>query len=309
MRPTLFLRVLLLMCGVATAATGLALLFQQRALALDLERLARSRLEAAAHAADRLVEAHLRALGERYKAISGTPQLRALLELRDAPTLAHYAETLRDQQRAARVVFLDAQGQEVASAGDASLDPSVLGERQAALLGQGGHPFAVIAIPLETGGQPLGHLVAFEPIGNELLGEWSGLVGADVQLQAPDQHADQGINTVVRDLGALQLRVAASLQAERDAIARSRSSLLLSGLLALCAAFVASLFLSRGLVRPILEIKRAAEQIGEGDLEVRVRSGRRDEIGQVARAFDLMLENLRDYRRQVDSQQRTLEGK
>jgi signal transduction histidine kinase/CheY-like chemotaxis protein/HPt (histidine-containing phosphotransfer) domain-containing protein len=297
------------MCGVATAATGLALLFQQRALASDLERLARSRLEAAAHGADRLVEAHLRALGERYRVTSGTPQLRALLEPRDAPTLTHYAETLRDQQHAARVVLLDAQGQELASAGDASLDPSVLGERQAALLGQGGHPFAVIAIPLEAGGQPLGRLVAFEPIGNELLGEWSGLVGADVQLQAPDQHADQGIHSVVRDLGSLQLRVAASLQAERNAIARSRSSLLFSGSLALCAAFVASLFLSRGLVRPILEIKRAAEQIGEGDLEVRVRSGRRDEIGQVARAFDLMLENLRDHRRQVDSQQRTLEGK
>jgi signal transduction histidine kinase/CheY-like chemotaxis protein/HPt (histidine-containing phosphotransfer) domain-containing protein len=297
------------MCGVATAATGLALLFQQRALALDLERLARSRLEASAHAADRLVEAHLRALGERYKAISGTPQLRALLELHDAPTLAHYAETLREQQRAARVAFLDAQGEEVASAGEESLDPSGLGAQQAALLGQGGHPFAAIAIPLETGGQPLGRLIAFEPISKELLAEWSGLVGADVRLQAPDQSADQGINTVVRDLGTLQLRVAASLQAERDAIARSRSSLLLSGLLALCAAFVASLFLSRGLVRPILEIKHAAEQIGEGDLEVRVRSGRRDEIGQVARAFDLMLENLRDYRRQVDSQQRTLEAK
>ena len=83
MRPTLFLRVLLLMCGVATAATGLALLFQQRALASDLERLARSRLEAAAHGADRLVEAHLRALGERYRVTSGTPQLRALLEPRE----------------------------------------------------------------------------------------------------------------------------------------------------------------------------------------------------------------------------------
>jgi len=308
-RPTLFLRVLLLMCGVATAATGLALLFQQRALALDLERLARSRLESAAHAADRLVEGHLRAVGERYKAISGTPQFRAQLALHEAQTLVHYAETLRDQQSAARVVFLDGQGHEVAAAGDETLDPSGLGERQAALVGQGGHSFAAIAVPLETAGQPLGRLIAFEPIGDELLGEWSGLVGAQVRLQAPDQNARQGIDTVVRDLGGLQLRVASSLQAERDAIAGSRRSLLFSGLLALCAAFVASLFLSRGLVRPILEIKHAAERIGEGDLEVRVRSGRRDEIGQVARAFDLMLENLRDYRRQVDSQQRTLEAK
>jgi signal transduction histidine kinase/CheY-like chemotaxis protein/HPt (histidine-containing phosphotransfer) domain-containing protein len=297
------------MCGVATAATGLAFLFQQRARALAVERLAQSRLETAAHGAEGLVEAHLRAVRERYEAICGTSPLRALLELHDAPALAHYAETIREQQRAARVTFLDAQGQEVASAGEQSLDPSGLGERQAALLGAAGHPFAGVAIPFDTGGQSLGRLIAFEPIREELLAEWSGLVGAELRLQAPDQNTDQGINTVVRDLGALQLRVAVSLQAERDAIARSRSSLLFSGSLALCAAFVTSLFLSRGLVRPLLEIKHAAEQIAEGDLEVRVRSGRRDEIGQMARAFDLMLENLRDYRRQVDSQHRTLEAK
>jgi signal transduction histidine kinase/CheY-like chemotaxis protein/HPt (histidine-containing phosphotransfer) domain-containing protein len=310
MRPTLFLRVLFLMCAVATATTGLALLFQQRALALDLERLARTRLESAAHAADRLVEGHLRALSERYRAISGTPEFRANLELRDRPTLEHYAQTLVEQQKAARVVFLDAQDQEVASAGDERLESGALGSRPSALVGRDSQTFAAIAIALETAGQPLGRLVAFEPIGDELLAEWSGLVGADVRLQTPDQNArPQGIDTVVRDLGPLQLRVASSLRAERDAIARSRRSLLFSGVVALCAAFVASLFLSRGLVRPILEIKHAAERIGEGDLEVRVRSGRRDEIGQVARAFDLMLENLRDYRRQVDSQQRTLEAK
>jgi len=82
-RSTLFPRVLLLMCGVASAATGLALLFQQRALALELDRLARSRLESAARAADQLVEGHLLALAERYKAISATPEFRAHLEPHD----------------------------------------------------------------------------------------------------------------------------------------------------------------------------------------------------------------------------------
>jgi len=308
-RPTLFLRVLLLMCGLATVSTGLALLFQQRALTFHLESLARARLEFAARAADRLVEGHLRALSERYTAISTSAQFPAHLALRDGATLAHDAQTLLAQQGAARVVFLDPLGQEVASAGDGTLDRSGLALRGAALVGQGGHTFAAVAVPLESAGQSLGRLVAFEPIGDRLLAEWSGLVGAQVRLQAPDQNPGQGIDTVVREFGALQLHVAASLQAEREAIARSRWSLLFSGVVALCTAFVASLFLSRGLVHPILEIKHAAERIGEGDLEVRVRSGRRDEIGQVARAFDLMLENLRDYRRQVDTQQRTLEAK
>jgi signal transduction histidine kinase/DNA-binding response OmpR family regulator/HPt (histidine-containing phosphotransfer) domain-containing protein len=296
------------MCGVATAATGLALLFQQHALALDLERLARSRLESAARGADRLVEDHLRTLSERYKAFADTAEFRAHLALHDASILSHDAQTFLEQG-AARVVFLDAQDREIASAGDETLATSGLGERQAALVSHGGRPFAAIAVPLESEGQTTGRLLAFEPIPEPLLREWSGLVGADVRLETPDQNARQGIDTVVRDLGGLQLRVASSLQAEAEAIARSRRSLLFSEVVALCAAFVASSFLSRGLVRPILEIKHAAERIADGDLEVRVRSGRHDEIGQVARAFDLMLENLRDHRRQVDSQQKTLEAK
>ncbi len=309
MRTTLFLRVLLIVCGVATAATGLALVFQERALARDLELVARARLDTSARAADRLVDAHLRSLRERYRAISGTPQFRAHLELRDAPTLAHYAETLADQQGAQRIVFLDAQDELVAAAGDASLDPALMGNRAAALVASDGTPYAAVSVPLETAGHTVGRLVTFHAVGQPALDEWSALVGANVRFGREVLRPGDGIDAKVRDVGALELRVASSLDAERAAMTRARRNLLLAGVMALGAAFVASVFLTRGLVQPILEIKRAAEQIGQGDLDVRVHSTRRDELGQVARAFDLMLENLRDYRRQVDTQQRTLEAK
>jgi hypothetical protein len=46
-------------------------------------------------------------------------------------------------------------------------------------------------------------------------------------------------------------------------------------------------------VQPILEIQRVAQQIGTGDLTVLIRSDRRDEIGDVARAVAAMVGSLR----------------
>src|SRR5262249_60192942 len=80
-------RLLLILAGVAACSTAFALVVQERSLSRDLERAARERLDRAAGAAERLVDGHLAALGERYRAISGTPQLRANLELDHPPTL------------------------------------------------------------------------------------------------------------------------------------------------------------------------------------------------------------------------------
>ncbi|MGH9887131.1 MAG: hypothetical protein ACREBE_16515, partial [bacterium] len=85
-------RLIAILCATAAIATALALLFQDRTLARDLERAAATRLEHSAVAANSLADAHLASLSERYRAISGTPQLRANLEVEDPPTLAHYAE-------------------------------------------------------------------------------------------------------------------------------------------------------------------------------------------------------------------------
>src|SRR5262249_33085955 len=75
-RLTVTARLLLILAGVAACSTAFALVVQERSLSRDLERAARERLDRAAGAAERLVEGHLAALGERYRAISGTPQLR-----------------------------------------------------------------------------------------------------------------------------------------------------------------------------------------------------------------------------------------
>ncbi len=46
------------------------------------------------------------------------------------------------------------------------------------------------------------------------------------------------------------------------------------------------------LARPLRGLSRAVEQFGRGDLTTRTRSGRRDEVGDLARAFDLMAERI-----------------
>jgi methyl-accepting chemotaxis protein len=292
-RVTLFGRLLAILCGVAAASTGLALLLQERSLAADLSRAARARLDGAAAAAAELLDTHLRSLTQRYQAVSGTPQFRALLELHDVPTLAHYAGTLVRQQGAGRIAFLDPGGRLVAAAGDAEVAPAAAAE---GLVAAGGSPFATVLVPLETDGRPVGALLAAEPVGEELLAQWSRLCGARVALRAGEPEVSRGLARTVRPLGGaggLFLRVEMSLDAEDAAIARARRNLLLAGSLALVVALAAGAALSRGLSAPIRQIKHAAERVGEGDLTVRVESTRRDEIGDVARAFEAMAANLR----------------
>jgi diguanylate cyclase (GGDEF)-like protein len=298
LRPTVGIRLLLALCAVASLATGLALLVQDHTLSGDLEQTARSRLERAADAVDLLLERRLEAMRERYQAISGTPQFRANLESQDVATLTYYAERLARAQQAASILFLDAEGSTSGQAGDPELAEAIAGRmgpagRQASafLFVRGGRPYTVSALELRTGRRHVGDLVAAEPLRAETLEEWSQLCGAGVAFASVGPRR-AGLARTVRSFGGLELRVESSLEPEHMALERSRDRLLLAGCVALALAFSASFPLARGMVRPLLKIQRAAEHIGRGNLSVRVASGRRDEFGDVARAFDWMLERL-----------------
>jgi methyl-accepting chemotaxis protein len=293
MKVTLFVRLLCILCGVATASTGLALALQHRSLTSDLELAAKQRLESAVTAANRLAANHLDTLAERYRAVSGTPQFRANLEVNDAPTLAHYAEALREQLGAMRILFLDRADQVVSVAGAPDADGKAIAAPEASLIASQGRPLAVVSVPLATGAERVGRLVAVHSVAPATLAEWSELCGAVVSFRSSDNVSHEQIEAVAQNLGDLQMRVVLPLTAEREALARSRGKLLLAGLLALAAAFAASVFLSRGLVQPILEIQQAAQRIGTGNLTVRIRSDRQDELGDVARTVEAMVAGLR----------------
>src|SRR5512134_2599327 len=114
-RLPLFVRLALAVMGVVGLATVVAAGLTDWSLRADLERAARGRLKRAARAAGQLVDIHLGASWQRYKAISGTPQFRASLEVNDPATLAHYAAELSRSQGATHVLFLNVDGEAVAA--------------------------------------------------------------------------------------------------------------------------------------------------------------------------------------------------
>ncbi|WP_088186458.1 HAMP domain-containing sensor histidine kinase [Desulfosporosinus sp. FKA] len=69
-------------------------------------------------------------------------------------------------------------------------------------------------------------------------------------------------------------------------------SLLLAGGLALVFGIILSYFTSRRLVEPLKHLTIAAERIGKGNLNERVVIQTKDEVGQLANAFNVMVDNL-----------------
>ena len=76
-------------------------------------------------------------------------------------------------------------------------------------------------------------------------------------------------------------------------LSQAISSFLLWGaLLAVAVAFLITYFLSRRISAPVKALTIAARQMGQGDLSPRVRSKDKGELGELARAFNTMAENL-----------------
>ena len=164
--------------------------------------------------------------------------------------------------------------------------------------------FAAVALPLRRGHELLGFLVALEQVKPELLDAWTELCGAAVSLDTRRRTGASRLEHAVRSIGPLELRVTASLEAETEALMRSRNQVLTAGAIALALAFAASSLLARGLLRPLREIKRATERIGQGDLTTQLDLVRDDEFGDVARAFNVMIRQLHQTQGSLESAQR-----
>jgi len=306
-RLSLSLRTLVIFAGVAALSTALALAMQDRSLSGDLEAAAARRLDRAVASTRMLVDGHVGAMRERYGAISGTPQFRATLEVGDVPTLRFFASEVAERQGAALLGFLDEAGSVKVAVGDPQLARAALKADEEGLLVWQGTPYAAVTVPLRTAGLMVGQLLAVEPVESGLVARWSDLCGAEVAFTRPGEVSDRFIQRRVARLGELDLTTSISLEAERRALLHSRLNLLFAGGVALAIAFAVSVLVSRSLVRPILDIQDATVRIGDGDFDARLESRRTDELGDVARAFDSMLDRLRDSRREVEAKNAELE--
>jgi two-component system, OmpR family, sensor kinase len=88
------------------------------------------------------------------------------------------------------------------------------------------------------------------------------------------------------------LEQARSLQLTDQLGARLRTILAVGTVLALLVAGGLGLHATRDALRPLDRVIRAARRIGAGQLDERLRPARRDEIGELAEAFDSMLDRL-----------------
>ncbi len=73
---------------------------------------------------------------------------------------------------------------------------------------------------------------------------------------------------------------------------RAQTILLFAAIVACLAVVVASLFIARSLVDPIVRLTGAMDEIGSEKLDRRLRWQRGDEIGRLAATFDAMLDRL-----------------
>ncbi len=115
--------------------------------------------------------------------------------------------------------------------------------------------------------------------------------------------------SVVRDrgrpLGTMYLGV--SLQGIQAGMARSRATVALVTVVAFMVGVIGVFFLSTLITGPLKRIAETAEQIAEGDLSRRADVSGKDEVGQLAGAFNLMIDRLNAAWRQLEQWGRTLE--
>lgn len=71
---------------------------------------------------------------------------------------------------------------------------------------------------------------------------------------------------------------------------------------------LASILISRNITGPIVKLHRGTEEIMKGNLDHRVGTSARDEVGRLSRAFDEMTANLKESRKELKDHSKGLEG-
>jgi signal transduction histidine kinase len=155
--------------------------------------------------------------------------------------------------------------------------------------------------------------------GQSYLDDYSEPLVAAVRSDPDSGHAlvatgegRQRIDTLRAEFQQL-VRLAQDVSTTSAASARSngdRATWITIGAIAAVVVLLALLivYLARSISRPLRRTAAAAEQIGDGRLDVRVPSGRRDEIGQLGTSFNAMAASLEENSAELESQNAELES-
>ena len=92
-------------------------------------------------------------------------------------------------------------------------------------------------------------------------------------------------------------------------LARLTEALFLILGILLIAGIVVSAFLARSITRPVIKLQSGAEEIMKGNLNYKVGTPSKDEIGDLSRAFDKMAANLKNSMEEIEDHNKNLEKK
>ncbi len=87
-----------------------------------------------------------------------------------------------------------------------------------------------------------------------------------------------------------------------------KTSLLRISLLLIAIALVSALIFSRSLTSPLKELKTASDKVASGDFLVHVDTKRKDEFRDLVRAFNFMIEKIKDLIEKITCQKEELNG-
>jgi len=167
-------------------------------------------------------------------------------------------------------------------------------------LGQTGETF--IGIP---GGEEVMFINPFHPERNKAIKVkdlFGGKVAKPMQYALHDKNgAGDSIDYLGHDVLAAWRKVPSSgwgLVAKIDSaeayapVVRLKKLALVSQFLVLLFCTAAAMLLSRSIVMPIMTLRKGMEKVGSGNLDYKVGTEAKDEIGQLSREFDRMAESL-----------------
>lgn len=122
------------------------------------------------------------------------------------------------------------------------------------------------------------------------------LVGGAVLLITAQFHAPTALthHTLAMESMMTMMGGGIALQDElRESFLASVNEVMwVAGVAALGAAFLMSLFISQRIVEPVDQLRRASQRLARGDYRTRIQIASRDELGDLALAFNHMAEEL-----------------
>jgi len=121
----------------------------------------------------------------------------------------------------------------------------------------------------------------------------SYLYNRNSPLQSPSPGSGwDAMGSMMRDPAMLRHMADVMGTPERDFLQSVNNSIWIGGLVAVAVALAISVLMARQIALPLRTLTLAAKRIAGGDLSQRVHANSRDEIGELASAFNSMAESL-----------------